>query len=341
MDGWRELLRRPLIVAPMAGGPSNPGLAAACAEAGALPFLAGGYRSAAGLTDEVRALRSATNEAFGVNLFVPGTAVPAGSLTGYLEELAFEAEAVGAVPGAPSWDDDGWEAKLAALLADPPPAVSFTFGCPPAEVAAAFRSAGSVVAVTVTTVDEARAATAAGADLLCVQGIEAGAHRGSFENAGRASPSGPPLAELVRQVVEATDVPVAAAGGIVTAGDVQAVLAAGAVAAQCGTAFLRCPESGAHPRHKAALADPSSTGTVFTRAFSGRWARGIENDFMRRHPDAPAAYPEVNNATRPIRAAAAAGGDAGRMSLWAGTGFRAATDRPAGEVVDVLCGPVA
>lgn len=199
-------------------------------------------------------------------------------MTGYLEELAVEAEAVGAVPGAPSWDDDGWEAKLAGLLADPPPAVSFTFGCPP-------------------------------------------------------------LAELVRRVVEATDVPVAAAGGIVTAGDVQADLGAGAVAAQCGTAFLRCPESGAHLRHKAALADPSSTGTAFTRAFSGRWARGIENDFMRRHPDAPAAYPEVNNATRPIRAAAAAGGDAGRMSLWAGTGFRAATDRPAGEVVEVLCGP--
>ncbi len=99
----------------MAGGPSNPGLAAACAEAGALPFLAGGYKSAAGLMDEVRALGAATGEAFGVNLFVPGRPAPAGSLTGYLRELEADAEAVGAVPGEPSWDDDGWDAKLAAL----------------------------------------------------------------------------------------------------------------------------------------------------------------------------------------------------------------------------------
>ena len=112
----------------------------------------------------------------------------------------------------------------------------------------------------------------------------------------------------------------------------------GAVAAQCGTAFLRCPESGAHPVYKAALADPRYTRTALTRAFSGRWARGLVNQFMLRHTDAPAAYPEINNATRPLRAAAAARGDPERMSLYAGQGFRAASDRPAGEIIDRLCG---
>ena len=130
----------------------------------------------------------------------------------------------------------------------------------------------------------------------------------------------------------------AAAGGIMSHRDVRAALAAGAVAAQCGTAFLRCPESGAQPLHKAALADPAFTATAVTRAFTGRPARGLVNRFMLDHPDAPPAYPEVHCATRPLRAAAAAAGDASRINLWAGEGFRAATARPAAEVVALLSG---
>jgi nitronate monooxygenase len=120
---------------------------------------------------------------------------------------------------------------------------------------------------------------------------------------------------------------------------VQAVIAAGAVAAQCGTAFLRCPESGAHPRYKAALADTRYAATALTRAFSGRPARGLVNQFIRDHQGAPAAYPEINNATRPLRAAAAAAGDPERMSLWAGQGYRSATEYPAGEIIERLSVP--
>ena len=109
------------------------------------------------------------------------------------------------------------------------------------------------------------------------------------------------------------------------------------MAVQCGTAFLRCPESGAHPLHKAALADPRFPGTAVTWAFTGRPARGLVNRFMLDHPGAPPGYPEINNATRPLRAAAAAAGDTGGMSLYAGEGFRAATARPAAEVVAHLC----
>jgi nitronate monooxygenase len=116
----------------------------------------------------------------------------------------------------------------------------------------------------------------------------------------------------------------------------QAVIAAGAVAAQCGTAFLRCPESGAHPRYKAALADPRYAATTITRAFSGRPARGLVNQFIRDHPGAPPAYPEINNATRPLRAAAAARDDPEQMSLWAGQGWRSATEQPAAEIIERL-----
>ena len=146
------------------------------------------------------------------------------------------------------------------------------------------------------------------------------------------------LLSLIGEVAAVSGLPQIAAGGIMGPRQVQAVLAAGAVAAQCGTAFLRSPESGAHPLYKAALADPRYTATTVTRAFSGRPARGLVNGFIVDHVDAPPAYPEINNATRPLRAAAAASGDTERMSLWAGQGYRLAAELPVGEIVDRLSG---
>jgi len=311
-------------------------LIAAAADAGALGFLAGGYKTAEAMRAEIGAVRASTSEAFGVNVFVPGapTAQPV-ETTRYVGSLTRDAEVVGAVLGDPAWDDDDWTAKVSVLLAASPPIVSFTFGCPSREIAEAFQHAGSVVAVTVTHPQEARLAAAAGADCLCVQGIEAGAHRGTFTNDER-SDGGSELLVLISEVARVTDLPQIAAGGIMNAEAVAAVLGAGAVAAQCGTAFLRCPESGAHPAYKASLGDGRFTSTALTRSFSGRPARGLVNQFMRDHPDAPPAYPEINNATRPLRAVAARRGDADRMSLWAGSGFREATTRPAAEIIDRL-----
>ena len=236
--------------------------------------------------------------------------------------------------GDGTWDDDGFDGKVAALLADSPPVTSFTFGCPSAEVISALQDAGSLVAVTVTSPGEAALATAAGADALCVQGYER-RHRGTFVNDDEPGRDYG-LLSLIGEVARVTGLPQIAAGGIMGPRQVQAVISAGAVAAQCGTAFLRCPESGAHPRYKAALADPRYTATALTRAFSGRPARGLVNQFIRDHQGAPAAYPEINNATRPLRAAAAADGDTERMSLWAGQGYRSATEYPAGEIIERL-----
>ncbi|MGH2928678.1 MAG: NAD(P)H-dependent flavin oxidoreductase, partial [Solirubrobacteraceae bacterium] len=254
----------------------------------------------------------------------------------YVGELAPDAAALGVSCGEPLWDDDRFEQKLAAVLSAAPALVSFTFGCPSAEAVASCHEVGSAVAVTVTSPEEARLAAGAGADALCVQGYEAGAHRGSFSVGG--APGGAlGLVDLVREVSRVTDVPQIAAGGVARPHDLRAVLSTGAIAAQCGTAFLRCPESGAHPVHKAALSSGRYATTVVTRAFSGRPARALVNRFVLEHADAPSAYPEVNNATRPLRRAAAERGDAERMSLWAGVGFRFAADRSAGEIVEELC----
>ena len=330
-DGFPDLLLRQIVVAPMAGGATTTDLVIAAARAGALGFLAAGYKTPAAMTAEVAAVRAATAEPFGVNVFVPGTPYPdAGRLARYLASL-------GPGLGDAGWDDDGFDGKIEVLLADPPAVTSFTFGCPAAGVIRALQDAGSAVVVTVTTRTEAAMAAAAGADALCVQGYEAGAHRGTFVN-DDAPGRDHGLLSLIGEVAAVTGLPQIAAGGIMGPRQVRAVLAAGAVAAQCGTAFLRSPESGAHPLYKAALADPRYTATTVTRAFSGRPARGLVNEFIIDHVDAPPAYPEINNATRSLRAAAAASGDTERMSLWAGQGYRLAAERPAGEIIDLLCG---
>jgi nitronate monooxygenase len=333
-----DLLLRPVAVAPMGGGPSTPRLVSAAAEQGALAFLAAGYKSADALHDEIEAVRRETSAPFGVNVFVPGapTAEP-DALAAYLESIEPEAADLGTTLGQSEWDDDDWPAKLAVLLDGPPAVVSFTFACPDHSIVEGLRAAGAQVWLTVTQPREAELAAAVRPDALCVQGPEAGAHRGVFFDSPAVEDEGG-LVDLVTDIRRLVDLPLVGAGGIMDRTGVETVLRAGAIGVQCGTAFLRCPESGAHPVYKAALADARFETTAVTRAFSGRPARGLVNRFLREHPDAPVAYPEINNATRPMRAAAAASGDADRMSLWAGAGFKAATDRPLAEILDALCG---
>ena len=317
----------------MAGGPSTVELVVASARAGALGFLAGGYKAAARMAHEMTEVRAAGVDVFGLNLFVPGspTADEAG-LVAYLAELAPDAAAAGVTLGEARWDDDDYAAKVDAVVAAPPAAVSFTFGVPAVDVVRALQAAGSVVLITVTTPEEAMEALRATPDGLCLQGAEAGAHRGSLVNEDRADQDRP-IRALLAAVRRRTLVPLVAAGGVSGPVDVADLLSRGADLVQAGTAFLRCPESGAPSAHQDALADPAFDGTALTRAFSGRRARALVNTMVREHPAAPAAYPEINAATRPLRAAAAQVGDAQHMSLYAGTGFRRAEARPAAEVV--------
>jgi nitronate monooxygenase len=325
-------VRWPVIGAPMAGGPSTPALVAAVSAAGGLGFLAAGYLTPGALRRQIEDVRSLTPAPFGVNLFVPQEdTADESALAAYLTSLGPEAEAVG-VDLVAEWDDDGWEDKLALLEDSRVPVVSFTFGCPSPGTVSRMQAAGSRVVVTVTTPDEAREAVAAGADAVGAQGIEAGGHQGTFRD-DVAPDTGWGLLALVSALRRAVDLPVIAGGGLMSGRDVAAVVRAGAVAAQMGTVLLRSPESGAHPVYKAALADPAFDGTAITRAFSGRRARGLVNGFMRAHPDAPSAYPRINNATRELRRVARERNDPQTVNLWAGQGYRQAEARPAGEIV--------
>ncbi len=232
--------------------------------------------------------------------------------------------------GEPRYDDDGWTEKLAVLLEERPAVASFAFGCPASGDVSDLRRAGVEVWVTVTSATEAMEAEAAGAQGLVVQGAEAGGHRGGFDD--ETEPVG--LLALLRLIGRATQLPMIATGGLMDAEGVAGARAAGAVAAQAGTAFMLAPEAATNPAHRARIG--SNAPTALTRAFTGRLARGIVNGFMTEHPDAPRAYPHIHHATAPIRAAARKRGDADGFNLWAGQGHALAQERPAGEIVRAL-----
>lgn len=333
----------PVAAAPMAGGPTTVALATAVAGEGAFPFLAGGYRTVDELAAEIAALRH-TGAPFGVNLFVPerGPGPDERALRAYAARLRPEAAHHGLdIPPVTAATDreDGWEDKLALLRERPVPVASFTFGLPRARDVAALRRVGTRVLLTVTSPDEARAAQELGVDGLVVQGNAAGGHSATFDPERVPQPL--PTEQLVRAVRHATALPTVAAGGVHGPGSIKRLLQAGAETVAVGTLLLRTDESGASATHRAALVDPRFTGTTVTRAFTGRPARALRNAFVDRHgAHAPVGYPEVHHLTRAIRRAAARAGDAERLHLWAGTGYRSAPDGPAADVVRRLVAPL-
>ena len=323
-------LTHPIVLAPLAGGPATPALAAAVCGAGGLGFLAAGYRKAEDVQAEIRDFKRQA-AVFGVNVFVPGDpSVDRAAVDAYLATLRPEAERLGVALGEPRFDDDGWDAKLAVLLEERVPVASFTFGCPSPSVIRSLQDHGTEVWVTATTPDEARSARDAGVDAIVLQGNEAGGHRASWVDADDAPGMG--VLPLVRLVASEVDVPLVAAGGIGDGPALAAVLAAGAQAAQLGTAFMLATEAGTSDAHRRAIASDRPTG--LTRAFTGRLARGLMNEFMRRHDaDAPIGYPYVHYATAPLRAEARNRGDADSFHLWAGQAHRLAIEAPAAEIV--------
>jgi nitronate monooxygenase len=311
----------PVVLAPLAGGPSTPELAAAVANAGGLGFVAAGYLPPDELEARLRRARELTDGLLGVNLFVlEEQPVDGRALAAYVDELARE----GVELGEPRFDDDWLAEKIEIALASDIAVISTTFGRPPAALADTDKEVWATVA-------SVADADGLDVDALVVQGSEAGGHRGAFDDADTSDLS---LLDLLRELRAVTDVPLIAAGGIGDRAAADAARAAGAAAVQAGTAFLLCPEAGTNDVHRGALTHGGTT--AITRAFTGRRARGIDNGFMRAHPNAPSAYPQIHHLTAPMRAAARAAGDADRVNLWAGTSFAQARAVPAAEVVAEL-----
>ncbi|WEF31972.1 NAD(P)H-dependent flavin oxidoreductase [Pseudoduganella chitinolytica] len=335
----RSLFSHPIIQGPMAGGCNTPALVAAVSNAGALGALAGSLLAPEKLRHQVNDIRSLTDKPFLVNLFVQPLPHPT------KEEVAHAVELLRPVWSSLGWPDlalpfrwcEDFGAQLDMLISLKPAAASFTFDILAPQQVQRLHAAGILVIGTATRVDEAVAWQAAGADAVIASGIESGGHRGTFIGDQRDATLG--AVELLQAVVAAVRIPVISAGNIMTGADIRARLALGATAVQMGTAFLVTDESGIHPAYKHRLQHAGNAPTRLTRAFSGRYARGLENRFMQQMADVEdqvPPYPVQNALTGPIRFEAAKRGDSELMSLWCGTGVGRARRMSAARLVETL-----
>ena len=326
-------LRLPILLAPMAGA-CPPPLSAAVMEAGGLGACGALLLKPDELLAWAGKVRS-SGTAFQINLWIPDPApVRDRAHEAHVRDFLatwgppVPAEAGDAVP-------EDFQAQCAALLAAAPAVASSIMGLYPPDFVAQLKDRGIAWFATVSTVAEARAAEAAGADVVVVQGAEAGGHRGCFD-AAKAEQQQVGLFALLPAVVDAVRVPVVATGGIADGRGIAAALALGASAVQIGTGFLRCPEAGIHPAWADALARTAPEDTVVSRVFSGRAGRSILTGYVRAaiagDAPAPAPYPVQRGLTAGMRAAGQKEGDLYRMQVSAGQSAALARAEPAGAV---------
>ncbi len=330
-------IRHPIIQAPMAGGPTTPELVAAVSNAGALGSLGAGILDPEEIRVAVAEIRALTDRPFAVNLFAPSRPRENkermdranARLAPYRIELDLPAP-----PNPPGGLPDFGE-QLSAVLDEGVEIVSFTFGVPGSAELEQITQRGGITLGTATHLLEAIVLEECGVDMVVAQGMEAGGHRGGF--LGDAATTQVGTLALVPLLADHLHIPLVAAGGIMDGRGIAAALALGACGAQMGTAFLACPESGAHPAHKEALRHATETDTRLTRAFSGRHARGLKNRFIQEMKDAEDWLPDFplqQALTADIRATAARAGRTDFMALWAGQGCPLVSDRPAAELIE-------
>jgi nitronate monooxygenase len=329
----------PIVQAPMAGGPTTPELVAAVSSAGGLGSLAAGMLAPDAIRQGAAEVRRRTKKPFAINLFILEKPHPAADqVVGALKLLEPFRNELGLPPGTPleKYCEDPAE-QFEAVLEAAPAVISFTFGILTSDQIAKFKNRGSLVVGTATTVAEAKAWEKAGADAVCAQGSEAGAHRGTFLGDFVGALIG--TMALVPQCVDAVRIPVIAAGGIMDGRGIAASLMLGAVGAQLGTAFMRCPEAGTASVWKDAVRCARDDQTRVTRVYSGRAARGIVNDFMQRmlplEGEIPP-YPIQNALTGEIRRTAAKANRPEFMSLWAGQAASLSREMHAADLVVAL-----
>lgn len=319
-----------VLLAPMGGGPGTAELAAAVCNAGGLGAIAGGYLTPAQLAVEIARLRDLTNAPFNVNLFAGGYHREPGRDPAPILRVMGEVHEALRIepPKLPDIPPDPFDEQLEVILEMKPAVFSFTFGIPSEAAMRRLKGAGIFIIGTATSPREGDLLAAAGVDAIVAQGAEAGAHRGTF-----AEEAMMPTLELVKKIPGK----VIASGGIMNGQDIQQALKAGAVAVQMGTAFLLCPEAGTSKPYRRALKEQRDS--VITRAFSGRRARGLRNNFIDRvgeREELILDFPAQNSLTRPMRAASAKQDNPEYLSLWAGTGAAKAEEVPAAELMKRL-----
>lgn len=334
----RHRLRVPILLAPMAGA-CPPSLSIAVANAGGLGACGALLMKPAEIAAWANEVRANTSGMFQMNLWIPD---PAPARDAAREAQVREFLGQWGPPVPPEAADAkplDFEEQCEALLEARPPIVSSVMGIYPPAFVKKLKAAGIKWFANVSTVAEAKAAEAAGADVIVAQGMEAGGHRGCFD-AALAEAQLVGLFALLPAIVDAVRVPVVATGGIGDARGAAAALMLGASAVQVGTGFLRCPEAKTHAAWADALARTAPEDTMLTRAFSGRAGRSIATRYVRAAAEAaaprPAPYPVQRALTAAMRQDAQQKSNVDRMQTWAGQSAAMARAVPAVDVVESL-----
>ncbi len=339
MPTMQTLCPHPIIQAPMAGGATTPELVAAVSNAGGLGSLAAPLLTPLAIIEQSEHIRRLTDKPFAINLFVqtrPQVDFAALESAKLLLQPICEELGWDTLPTPTRWCED-FEAQLDALITARPAVASFTFDVLHGSQMQRLHAAGILVVGTATNLQEAIVWQAMGADAVCLQGVEAGGHRGTFIGAQQDSTLG--LFALLEVCRPHMHIPVIAAGGIMNGQQIKLALQAGAQWVQMGTAFLTTRESAIQPAYKQCLLESSSDTTRQTRAISGRIARGLDNHFMQAMAavaDQVPAYPIQNALTGAIRAVAGKENRTGLMSMWAGQGVAATRDLSVAELIAAL-----
>lgn len=313
----------PVIQAPMAGGVNTPRLASEVSNAGGVGSFGFSYSTPQKISEDLAATRALTNGPINANFFIfspvdlPTQAIQEKALEA-LKNLPIEGEYVLAMPQAPFYPD--LEEQLKPVWEHCPEILTFHFGIPSPSIVARAHALGISVGMTATSLKEATTAQKAGADFIVAQGIEAGGHRGIFDPDEKDEKL--TALELTKQLVSGCSIPIVTAGAIMDGTDIANALRSGAIAAQLGTAFLCCDESGATFAHKEYVLKHPSRGSVFTRGFSGRPARGINNEFIRlMESKMVLPFPIQNALTASLRQMGVKTNNGEYQSLWAGQDY--------------------
>lgn len=329
-------IRYPIIQAPIDASPGAPQRVATVARAGGLGSLAGGSMPPEQLSAAIAEVRTLTDRPFAVNLTATRPVHPdPARITRACELLAPYRAELGLSPDSPALPEPpDFDEQLDVILEARVPVITFSFGAPDAEYVGLLREAGMVLMATATHLLEAIVLEESGVDFIVAQGAEAGGHRGTFIGHPEMGLVGTMI--LTPLLAKHVAVPIIAAGGIMDGRGIAAAMMLGAAGVQMGTAFLACPESGAHPAHQALLRQSSEIATLLTRVFTGRYGRVLRNRLTAELQPYEAEWPGFPLQlflTHDVQQTAAERNLTDFMALWAGQGCHLCEDRPAAELI--------
>jgi nitronate monooxygenase len=331
-------IRFPIIQAPMADV-ATPRLVAAVSNAGGLGSLGAAYMSPKAIKEAIREIRDLSEMPFAVNLFVPVSSTydkkNIARAQKFLDRFRKELD----IPRVRSdfFETPEFADQIEIIIEERPSVFSFTFGIPPLPILQRLKREKIFIVGTAATLEEALLLEKSGVDAVIAQGAEAGGHRATFLELANDPMLG--ISVMIPLFTNSLKIPVIAAGGIMTGAGIAAAFALGATAAQLGTAFIACPESGASRPYKDALLHPHAMTTTVTTAFSGRPARLLRNNFVKEIQEQNASiapFPYQHLLTKDVRTAAAKMNRADLMSLYAGQNYPLMTNLPASEIIPLL-----